>query len=293
MKDDAIKAYHERLIRVLHYIDAHLDDDLSVETLSGVAAFSKFHFHRQFSHLFGISVYAYVQAMRLKRASYQLAFREDSVTDIALASGYDAPEAFSRAFKKHTGQLPSDFRKNPGFAAWQETYNPIQKLRSHHMQEQNYDGQVSVVDVPETRIAVLTHRGDAALLGETLRKFIDWRKAVGLHPKNHATYTLLYNDPEKVAPEDFRVDLCVATNADIAPNDMGIVPRVIPAGRCALLRQVGSDDGFASAIYYLYRNWLPQSGEELRDFPLYCQRVTLYPDVPEHEMIKDIYLPLK
>jgi AraC family transcriptional regulator len=33
--------------RVLDYIDWHLDCDLDLETLSGVAAFSKFPFHRQ------------------------------------------------------------------------------------------------------------------------------------------------------------------------------------------------------------------------------------------------------
>lgn len=40
--------------RVLEYIDAHFDDDFRLEVLSGIAAFSKYHFHRQFSELFGI-----------------------------------------------------------------------------------------------------------------------------------------------------------------------------------------------------------------------------------------------
>jgi AraC family transcriptional regulator len=47
------KNYHARLQRVLRHIDEHLEDDLSVEALSGVAAFSKHHFHRQFTALFG------------------------------------------------------------------------------------------------------------------------------------------------------------------------------------------------------------------------------------------------
>ena len=43
---------------------------------------------------------------------------------------------------------------------------------------------------------------------------------------------------------------------------------------------------------FLYREWLPDSGEELRDFPLYCERVSFFPDVPEREAITDLYLPL-
>lgn len=67
--------FYARFRQVLTYIDSHLEEDLSLETLSEVAAFSKYHFHRQFSQLFGISLYRYIQLQRLKRASYRLAFR--------------------------------------------------------------------------------------------------------------------------------------------------------------------------------------------------------------------------
>jgi AraC-like DNA-binding protein len=58
--------------RGLDYIDRHLDGDLDLETVSGVAAFSKFHFHRQFTATFGLSVHRYVQLARMKRASHRL-----------------------------------------------------------------------------------------------------------------------------------------------------------------------------------------------------------------------------
>ena len=39
--------------------------------------------------------------------------------------------------------------------------------------------------------------------------------------------------------------------------------------------------------------WLPESGEELRDFPLYFHYLNLLPDTPPGELLTDIYLPLK
>ncbi|OWK21742.1 hypothetical protein AJ88_11230 [Mesorhizobium amorphae CCBAU 01583] len=67
-EDETLKAalenYHARMQRVLDHIDQHLDDDLGLEALSGVAAFSKFHFHRQFTSTFGVSVHRYVQLAR-------------------------------------------------------------------------------------------------------------------------------------------------------------------------------------------------------------------------------------
>jgi AraC family transcriptional regulator len=53
----------------------------------------------------------------------------------------------------------------------------------------------------------------------------------------------------------------------------------------------GAEDLEAPALF-LYRDWLPASGEEAGDFPLFCQRVTLYPDVPEQETVTELFLPL-
>src|SRR5215218_5388570 len=97
----ALENYHARLQRVLDHIDRHLDEDLGLEALSGVAAFSKFHFHRQFTSTFGMSVHRYVQLARMKRASHQLAYMDAlDVTDIAMDAGYEAPDAFARAFRQ-------------------------------------------------------------------------------------------------------------------------------------------------------------------------------------------------
>jgi predicted transcriptional regulator YdeE len=157
LNEFAADIYCSRFRKVLEYIDSHLDDDLTIDRLSTVAAFSKYHFHRQFSELFGISVYKYVRLTRLKRASYQLAFRDRNVTD----------------------------------------------------------------------------------------------------------------------------------------NSFGVVEKTIPGGRCAVLRYIGDEANLGESIAYLYSNWLPLSGEEPRDFPLFLQRVKFFPDVPEHEAIIDVFLPLK
>ena len=50
---------------------------------------------------------------------------------------------------------------------------------------------------------------------------------------------------------------------------------------------------FREDAEFLYGRWLPASGEEARDFPLYAQRVRFFPDVPEHEAVTDVFLPLK
>lgn len=85
----------------------------------------------------------------------------------------------------------------------------------------------------------------------------------------------------------------MAVDREIPANSTGIVMKTIPGGRCAVLRHVGSDDGLTAAAQYLYGVWLPASGEEIRYFPLYGQRVSFFPDMPENEAIIDLFLPLK
>lgn len=293
MNDSAASAYQKRFRKVLEYIDAHLDEELSLEALSAVSAFSKYHFHRQFSELFGLSVHKYVQLVRLRRASRQLAFRPElRVIDIALESGYESPEAFARAFKKAVGQTPSEFREQPEWRPWHATYQPLAELRSRHMTRSYSLEDVEIVNFETTRVAVLEHRGDQQLLFDSVRKFIDWRKQNRLPPKLSATFNLLYDDPSTTPAAQFRFDLCAAITSPVQPNDHGVVERAIPGGRCARLRYVGSEDGMADALRFLYARWLPQSGEELRDFPVFLQRVRFAPEVPEHESEIDFYLPL-
>ncbi len=227
------EAYRIRMTRVLHHIDANLDQPLDVEALSGVAAFSKFHFHRQFSALFGIGVAAYIQLMRLKRASQSLAYRDTRVLDIALAAGFEGPEAFTRAFKRAIGQSPTQFRKGPDWTTWHDVFDRLSQIRSIHMPSDM--PAVSFTDFPETRVAMLTHRGRPERIGDSIRDFIAWRKANGLPPSRSATFNILHSDPLGDA-DAYRLDLCAATDRDVAPNDTGIGVSVIPGGRCAVLR---------------------------------------------------------
>jgi AraC family transcriptional regulator len=152
---------------------------------------------------------------------------------------------------------------------------------------------VRLVDFEETRVAVLEHRGDPALIGDSIRRFIAWRKAAGLPPSVSATYNILYGSPAQMPPQDFRLDLCAATDGEIAPNDAGVTAKTIPGGRCAVLRHLGSDAGLGQALFHLRAEWLPRSGEAPRDFPLFLQRIAFFPNVPANEAVTDIFFPLQ
>lgn len=152
--------------------------------------------------------------------------------------------------------------------------------------------QVKIINFNDTKVAVFEHRGDPRLVGNSVRSFIEWRKQNHLPPRISATFNILYDNPADVAPENYRFDICAATDKGVGDNQFGVVGKIIPGGRCAVLRHIGSDDTLGETVSYLYSEWLPQSGETPRDFPLYLQRIRFFPDVPECEAITDVFLPL-
>ena len=294
MTTTATHHYLARMRAVLAHIDAHLEDALDVEQLAEVAAFSKYHFHRQFTLLFGMNVGRYVQLLRLKRAAHQLAYRDAArITDIALACGYEAPEAFTRAFRKQAGQSPTDFRDTPQWGTWAADLHALRALRSQHMPAQPQARSVDIMERQDVPVVAIEHHGDPARLGQTIRTFIAWRREHRLHPSVSATYNIVYNNPDDVPPDAFRMDICAAVREPVVSNAAGIIAKTLAGGRYAVLRHTGSDDTLDQSVAYLYADWLPISGEALRDAPLLFQRVRFYPDVPEHEAVTDILLPLK
>ena len=206
-----------------------------------------------------------------------------------MANGYDSHEAFSRAFKKHFGSSPSEFKRFGDWTPWHEKYEPIITLRK--MNEQA-DFDVEVVHFPETLVAVKEHRDAPNLMSHTIKDFISWRKLNKLPPNISRTFNLLYDDPSLTKPEEFRFDLCCSVHSTVGENSHGVMTKTIQAGQCAKIRHIGSDDAIGVVINYLYKTWLIGTKFEVRDFPIFLERVSFYPEVSENEMITDIYLPI-
>ncbi|MCG9695459.1 AraC family transcriptional regulator [Shewanella sp. Isolate11] len=288
MNTQANQDYSKRIEAVCDYIAKHLEQPLSVEQLSEVAHFSKYHFHRQFQVFTGINVGKYITMLRLKRASYRLVFHPQlKITDIAYDAGFENSESFSRAFKAQFQQTPSQFRLTPKWEAWNAHYAKVKITRRDNV-------NIDITQRETVKVAVLEHQGSPASLNQSIQQFIAWRKQTTESPvASSQTFGVPLNDPNTVAPEEFRFDICGSVTQDVAANDFGIITKAIPGGRCAVIRHHGPHDQMDDKIYHFYREWLPQSGEELRDFPLYFEYINFFPEVAEHELITDIYFSLK
>lgn len=152
--------------------------------------------------------------------------------------------------------------------------------------------QVNIVDFKECKVAALEHRGPIEKKLDSIVKFIEWRKINGYPPTKSATYNIFYQNSPDATPEEFHFDVCCAVDKNVAENPQNVTNKIIPGGRCAVLRHLGSSNNLEDSMEYLYRQWLPTSGEELRHFPVFVHRVKLESEESENDAITDIYLPL-
>jgi AraC family transcriptional regulator len=262
-----------------------VDEPLRLHALSAVAGISAFHLQREFTRAVGHSPARRVQLLRLKRASMRLVFQPDRpITDVAFEAGYQNAESFTRAFQKQVGQSPSEFRRAPAWPKWRALFSFPSTAEPVSM-------KVEIVQFPETPVAAIEHFGSTANIYESTRKLIEWRKRNRLSPQSGHTYGVHY-DMRVHAESGYRLDICVSFDREVKPNPEGVVAKVMPGGRCACVRYKGSRE-YIPVAAPLFNEWLPKSGEQLRDFPLFFHYVNVGPDVSEQEMITDVYLPLR
>ena len=86
-------------------------DPWSVEKLAAKVGLSRSPFTVRFTRVVGEPPQAYLTRVRMQRAARLVRKNHDSLGQIALAIGYESESSFSKAFKRHYGQTPGQFRK--------------------------------------------------------------------------------------------------------------------------------------------------------------------------------------
>lgn len=99
-----------RFLFHLRDINQRLNADVSLALTARRAKISHFRFHRMFQRLAGETLKHYALRLRLERAAAKLIACDDTVLAVALENGFSGHEVFTRAFRRHFGSLPSQYR---------------------------------------------------------------------------------------------------------------------------------------------------------------------------------------
>jgi AraC family transcriptional regulator len=101
----------ERLRRIVDYIESHLGEVLTLDTLAGIACLSPHHLSRSFRRATGVGLHRYVVQRRIERAKHLVLESELSMAEIAWMVGFGSQAAFTRRFHQEVGQSPARLRR--------------------------------------------------------------------------------------------------------------------------------------------------------------------------------------
>lgn len=140
--------YRNRINRVFEFIDENLDADLSLNTISEIAFFSPFHFHRIFKFITGETLNEYVNRQKIEKSSLTLLHTSITTSEIAHQYGFSDNSSYSKAFKRYFGISPKEFKvQNPN------RHSKIWQLESKNGQAYpNYEKYICIIDSLKTWI---------------------------------------------------------------------------------------------------------------------------------------------
>ena len=107
----AVRRTGPALQAVTEYIEAHVDEQLTLTQLAGLAGLSVFSFARRFRAAVGFPPHQYVLQRRVERAKALLGESEAAIAEVALRCGFGDQSAFTTAFRRLTRQTPTGYRE--------------------------------------------------------------------------------------------------------------------------------------------------------------------------------------
>ena len=285
VRPETLHDYHERLNRVLIFIDQHRSEELSLDRLATIACLSPCHFHRIFRALVGEPLGQYVQRIRLETAALQLQTSNHSVIEIALDAGYESAAAFSRAFDQRFGMAPTECRASHRFEL---------QVQAAQLKQSNTANMITpeIRQRPATPVAFVRHNGPYAAVGVAWQKLCSFAGPRQLLGPKTVYIGISRDDPKITSSDQLRYDACITLDSECAPSgEIGV--QTIPSGRYAVFLHSGPYENFGKTYDAIYRDWMPNSGLHLRDEPLFELYLNTPDNTPPVDLRTEIWVPLE
>lgn len=281
------------LERAIEYIEEHLNENINLTDVSREIGYSYYHMTRLFSSALGETVGRYINRRRLYNASEKLIHSNQRVIDIALDSGFESPEAFSRAFKSFFGSSPVAYRR----AGLDLVVRAKRKLAPEDVSHiaNNISHSPEFFRLEETKIAGL--RGMTSLSDNRLPSL--WSEFLHLYKELFAEAGVGYGiceTQQTVYTKDGDVSFTALVGGPVNSFDTlppGLVGKTLRAGRYAVFTHRGTFANLFKTYQYIFGTWLPETKEELddrEDFEFYEQEVSSFED--SNNEVK-IFIPIK
>lgn len=275
-------SYRDRLNRVIDYVHAHLDEELSFGQMAEIACLSPYHWSRIYAAMQGETIAASIRRLRLQRAADRLANSDLAIELIAQKAGYASGEAFGRAFKEMFDLAPATYRENGSHAAFKRAEAATAASVF----------PVEIVMLEPRRCAGIDHVGSYMQIDHAMGRLFGELAAREMIPAQPQMIGLFFDDPDLGPEEELRSRALLPVSNSRA-IEAPMVETMLAGGPYARLSYTGPYADMRSAYRWLLGTWLPASGHEPGDAPIFEAYLNDPREVPQSQLRTDIHLPLK
>lgn len=283
------------------HINAHLNDDIDLADVAGIAGFSLSHFHKIFLAATGFTLKEYIRSKRLSQAARELVATRRKVIDIALEAGFESQEAFTRAFSRLYGTTPSQYRKGRKEMVQFDKYARFGKELELRYSVGHSGIQIEGKLVDRDEIHLVGREIYTSVIGtieeDILPRF--WREefipqisAIKNIKTENLSIGFEIHDPEA----DMLYHMAaVETTTPLAPP--GLQVKTLPPARYAVFTSDRAPTVFeyGQIVLYAYGEWLPMKGQQTAgDFSMdftYADEYFRGYDMKNRRM--EVYIPVK
>jgi len=305
----SLTEYISRMNKTLDYIDANIENPMTLGELASVANFSKYHFNRIFHSIVGETPFQFIQRVRIERAAMlMLTNRKMTVSEVALRCGFTDLSVFSRNFKASFGLSPTRYRADkPQNSNFSQTDSNTRQADGRAIPyfcpelqtikwrtNMKLNKSVEIRELPKMTLAYIRHigpyKGDDQLFQNLWNRLFAWAGPRGLIGGRDFRSLVIYHDDPNVTIEDkLRMSVCITVPPETKVD--GEIGRMeLEAARYVIARFEVNAQQFQEAWDWLYGEWFPASGYQ-PDEKLCFE---MYPEEPrDGKFVVDICVPVK
>ena len=248
----------DKLNDVIKYIEINLTDKISIKKICQILCVNEYTLYRIFNFITGISLTEYIRNRRLSMAGLELINSNIKIIDLSIKYGYDSPISFSRAFKKFHGIKPSEVKQNskyiknfPPFTFANNILNNIElDFKIHKESNLNF-----------YTVSKKCYLEDIKVVAPNF-----WKEL-----KSSNRYSEIFNDTnfgiieyDELFPTPKTAKYHIASKKPFVGGSKLIIPESTWA--MFSVKEV-SGDAMSNLSFYVYKNWIPYSGYNIRNIP--------------------------
>ncbi|RXK10022.1 hypothetical protein CRV05_06495 [Halarcobacter bivalviorum] len=274
---------NKQILKVLHYIETHLDDELSINTLAKIAGYSPFYFCKIFKASVGESVMSYALRLKINKASTNIINTKNSIIEIAFDIGFETPNGFNKAFKKVFNMTPTEYRS--------KHVELLCKYKENRMKQPEIKYRETVYVIYNTKYGA--YENSVCTAWDELIWKLDSQNRINIL-SNSELFGICYSDPETTPENEIRYDAAISCKKEEVDTfiEKGFYVKKIEGGKFATLSYFGKDE--TNRVWMDLFSWIVENNlsNQCKNIPPFEKYLNWSPEISDEEIIKEIYIPL-